>query len=113
MSHKEWCDFLSTMDKKYNRKQAADQVKILAAYKEALANYDSDTSENMPLKKKARNGVLPYRKKHFKKTQIIKVNRVTACCARRLELLSASINHIAHKIALEEDPTRNPSGNAW
>ena len=38
-----------------------------------------------------------------------KVLRVTACCERRMEFLSASINPISQKIDLKKGPTRNTS----
>ena len=47
------------------------------------------------------------------KTPSIKVFVVTMCCARMLEFLRESINHIAQKIALEKVPTSNPSIKAW
>ena len=43
----------------------------------------------------------------------INVPSVNACCARILECLSASINHIAGKISLEKSTTINQSGKAW
>ena len=48
-----------------------------------------------------------------RKPPSIKVLGITTCCARSLECLSASINFIAQKIALEKVPTRNPSRKAW
>ena len=62
MTHEEWCDLLSTMEGKYNRKWDVAQIKILAASKLAPENYDSDTSTQVPRKKKARTGVLPAHK---------------------------------------------------
>ena len=56
------------MEEKYNQKQAAAQIKILAASKAAPANFYSDASAKFPRKNKARNGVLTSRKKQGKKT---------------------------------------------
>ena len=44
ITHKEWCDLLSTVEAKDNRKRAAAQIKRLAAYKAEPENSDS----NMP-----------------------------------------------------------------
>ena len=35
VTHKKWCDLLSIMDEKDNRKRAGDKIKILVAYKAA------------------------------------------------------------------------------
>ena len=45
-------------------------------------------------------------------TPKLKISSVTEVFRRRLELLSASINHIAQKIASDKDLTRNPSRKA-
>ena len=58
LPHTEWCDLLYTMEEKYNPKQEADQIKILAASKAAPANFYSDASAKVPQKKKESNGVL-------------------------------------------------------
>ena len=52
---------------KDNQKQAAVQIKILAAPKESPDNYYSNASAKDPQKKKARNGVLTARKQQGKK----------------------------------------------
>ena len=58
------------MKEKDNQKQAAAQIKILAASKAAPANFYSDASAKVPRKKKARNGVLTARKQQGKKPQV-------------------------------------------
>ena len=66
--HEEWCDLLSTMEVKDNKKRAADQIKRLATSKAAPINSKRDGYTRVPRKKKARAGVLPIRKQHGKRT---------------------------------------------
>ena len=55
------------MKAKDNRRRAADQIKILAAYKAAPAIYDRGTRAKVPCKKESSTGVIPYRKQYCKK----------------------------------------------
>ena len=64
--HEEWCDLLSTIEVKENRKKASDQIKRLLFSKEAPIIYDSDESIRVPHKNKSRTGVLTERKQHRK-----------------------------------------------
>ena len=48
------------MEVKDKKKRSASQTKRLAASKSSSTNSDSNTSENVPQKNKARNGVLLY-----------------------------------------------------
>ena len=82
------------MGGKDNIKQAVDQIKIIKASKAVTANYDSDTSANLPCKNKTRTSALTDHKQQGTKKSIIKALKVTACYERRLKLLSASINNI-------------------
>ena len=66
LPHKYWCDLLSTMEKKDNRKRAATQIKRVAASKAAPANYDSNAYKRFPLKKKARTVVILDQKNQVK-----------------------------------------------
>ena len=66
LPHTEWCDLLYTMEEKYNPKQEADQIKILAASKAAPAESDSDTSPKVSQTNKSRTSVLLNRKNHGK-----------------------------------------------
>ena len=55
------------MDDKDNRKRVAGYIKILAASKAVLTNYNSNISAYVTCKKTARIGVLPEHKKQGKK----------------------------------------------
>ena len=55
------------MKEKDNHKQAAAQIKILAASKAAPSNFYSDASAKVPQKKKESNGVLTARKQQGRK----------------------------------------------
>ena len=68
LSHKEWYDLMSTMEVKDNRKRAAYQIKILAAQKVVLVDYDINTIPRVTHKKKAGAGVLLDRNQQGKKT---------------------------------------------
>ena len=65
--HKEWCDLLSTMEAKDNRKRTTDQIKILAASKAVPANYFSNVSAKVTLKNKASTCAIHTRKQQGKK----------------------------------------------
>ena len=96
LPQEECCDLLSTMKEKYNLKQAADQIKILAAYK-VPADSGSNASPRVPQNKKATTGVLLVRKKHGNKIPSIKVFSANALCARILKFQIANINRIAQE----------------
>ena len=66
MSNEKWCNLLSKMEAKYNRKKAANEIKITAASKAAPANSDSDTSAKVPRKNKARTGFMRVCKQQLK-----------------------------------------------
>ena len=59
LSHKYWCVLLSIMEEKYNRKRAVDQIKSLAASKEAPEDSGSYASSKVPRNKKAITDVPP------------------------------------------------------
>ena len=61
LDHEDWCDLLSTIEVKDNRKRSATQIKRLASSKLAY-NSESDESIRVPHKKRLRTGVLPNRK---------------------------------------------------
>ena len=50
-THEDWCDLLSTIDFKDNRKRAENQIKKVAAAR-ASSLSDSDRSVRIPRKKK-------------------------------------------------------------
>ena len=58
----------SALESKYNRKQAADHNKILAASKADLTDSDRYVSPRITQNKKARNGVLSAHKHQGNKT---------------------------------------------
>ena len=60
-------------------------------------------------------GLVSWQPKNRKvrKTPSIKVLSIAVCCARRLELLSASKSIIVQKIDLDVGKTRSPSKKAW
>ena len=62
--HEDWCDLLSTMEVKNNKKRAVAQINRLATSKVAPVNYDTYDSIMLPIKKKARTGALPSCKNH-------------------------------------------------
>ena len=64
--HKEWCDLLSIMEGKYNRKRAASQIKILSASKAEPDNSYSNTRPRVTQKNKERTGYMPSRKRQGK-----------------------------------------------
>ena len=68
MPHKKWCELLSTIEAKDNRKRAEDQIKNIAASKAHPPNYDSNSSLRVPLNNKDRTGSLSARKHHGKNT---------------------------------------------
>ena len=78
VAHEECCELLFTMEKKDNRKRAADQIKLLAASKAGTDNYDRDTSAKLPRNNKARYGILPERKHQGNKPPSILVTSITA-----------------------------------
>ena len=57
LNHKDWCDLMSTIEVKYNRKRAATQIKKIDSDR-AASHSDSDGSVRIPNKKKASTGVL-------------------------------------------------------
>ena len=68
LTHKGWCDLLSTIHVKYNRKRAATQLNKIASDREASLS-DSDKYVRILRKKKARTGALisykgPQKKSH-------------------------------------------------
>ena len=67
LTHEKWCNLLSTMEVKDNRKRAAAQINMLATSKSAPVNSDSNSSVTFPCNDKARTGVLPTRKNKGKK----------------------------------------------
>ena len=64
LPHKEYCDLMFNLEEKDNQKRSADQLKILAAYKEALADSDSNTIPRVTHTNKARTDALFTRKKN-------------------------------------------------
>ena len=67
LPHKQCYELLYTIETKGNRKLAADQIKRLADSKAVSTHSDSNTSANMPRKKKSSTAVLPSRKKQGRK----------------------------------------------
>ena len=67
MTHEEWCDLLSTIQVKDNRKRAATQIKKVASARSASLS-ESDGSVRVPRKKKAVTGVLRSNKGPNRKT---------------------------------------------
>ena len=57
----EWCDLISTIEVKENRRSSAAQIKRLATSKAELVNSGSDESVTVMHKKRVRTGVLPNR----------------------------------------------------
>ena len=55
-THEYWCDILSTVKVKYNRKREVTRINKIAALR-AASYSDSDKSVRVPRKKKARTGV--------------------------------------------------------
>ena len=66
--HKDWCELLSTIVVKYNRKISVAQIKMFAASKAAPANSDIDMSASVTRKKNSRTGVLLDRNQQSKNT---------------------------------------------
>ena len=56
LTHEYWCDLLSTINVRDNRKRAATQIKNIATSRSA-SHSDSDESIRVPHKKKASTGV--------------------------------------------------------
>ena len=67
LTHEDWCDLLSTIKFKDNRKKAATQTKRIATPKEA-SHSDSDGSIRFLLNKRYRTCVIPNRKQKGKNT---------------------------------------------
>ena len=65
--HEKWCDLLSTIEVKYNRKRYATQIKRLATSKTASC-YDRNISIRVPHKKRVRKRYLPNLKRQGGKT---------------------------------------------
>ena len=61
LTYKDWCELLSTIDVKYERKRAAVRIKKIASAREASL-YDNDKSVRIPRNNKDRTGVLIYNK---------------------------------------------------
>ena len=57
MTHEDWCDLLSTIEVKYNKKRAATKINKIKTLR-ATSHYDSNESIKVPCMKKARTGVL-------------------------------------------------------
>ena len=57
LTHEYWCDLLSTIKVKDNRKMAATQINNID-YDRPASHYDSGRSVEIPRKNKARTGVL-------------------------------------------------------
>ena len=57
LTYKYWCDLLSTIEVKYERKRPATQIKKINSDRSASLS-DSDESVKIPRKKKANTGVL-------------------------------------------------------
>ena len=55
--HEYWCDLLSTIEVKDNRKRAVTQINMIATSKLAC-HYDSNEFIRVPCKKRARTGVI-------------------------------------------------------
>ena len=67
LDHDDWCDIMSTIKVKDNRKRAATQINRIATSKAAYYS-DSDESIRVPRKKKANTGVINNHKQEGKKT---------------------------------------------
>ena len=89
------------MEAEDNRKRSAYQIKRPASQNFVPDDYDSDVIPRVPHKNKYRMGVMPDQNHQGKILPSIKVPNAIAFCTRRLELLSASISHIAQKISLD------------
>ena len=61
LDHEYWCDLLSNIGVKYNRKRAATQIKRIVTAK-AASHYDSNESIRVLCKKRYINGVTTNRK---------------------------------------------------
>ena len=57
LTHEDWCDLLSTIKVKDNRKRSANHIKKIASAR-AASNHDSDESIRFPRNKKSSTGVL-------------------------------------------------------
>ena len=57
LTHEDWCEILSTIEVKDNRKMSATQIRKIASAREA-SHYDRDKSISVPRNKKSRTGAL-------------------------------------------------------
>ena len=57
LTYEDWCDLLSTIDIKYERKIAAVHIEKIASSREA-SQYNSNNSVGIPRRKKSKTGVL-------------------------------------------------------
>ena len=57
MTSEYWCDILSTIEVKYNKKRAATKIKKIKTSRET-SHYESNESIKVPCMKKARTGVI-------------------------------------------------------
>ena len=96
--HEEWCDPLSTMEVKDNRKRSAAHINRLGTSKAAPNNYDSNKFFRVMCNKRAKTGVLPIIKHQKEKKQ---------------EYLSESTCRIALITVLEKVSTNIPSRKDW
>ena len=67
LAHDNWCDLLSTINVKDNRKMSETQIKSIET-SSAASNSDIHESVRLTCKKMVRTGVLPKRKQQEKKT---------------------------------------------
>ena len=111
--HEEWCDNLLTMETKGNRKRDMYDIKRLATSKSEPVNSDSDDSISVPRNKKARTGVLPRRKQHGVKPQIITAHSIIEWCAKSQEWLITNGIIIAMRITPGRYLTINQSRTDW
>ena len=84
LNHEDWCELLSTIKVKDNRKRAATQIKIIETSIEG-SHYNSDECIRALCNKRARNFVL--RKKRKGKISSIMVYSTTVCFAISQECL--------------------------
>ena len=59
LTYEDWCDLLSTIEVKYERKISAVQINRIASVRESSI-YDSNESVRIPRKNKSKTGVLRY-----------------------------------------------------
>ena len=74
--HEDWCDLISTVEVKDNRKRVATQIKRFSTSKQA-SNYDINESVRAPRNERVRTGFLTNFKQQSKICQIIMGRRVT------------------------------------